>query len=229
MLAVAILAGGLGTRLHPLTETIPKALVPVAGTPSLAHQLTLLARAGIRRVVLLIGYLGEQVRDFAGDGRQFGLTIDYSQDWPNLRGTAGAVQQALPLLPERFLVLYGDSYLPCDYQAVQQACLASGKPALMTVHANQGRWDTSNVEFSGGRIIAYDKKHQTERMRHIDYGLGAFHRDVFASLPGGPHDLTTLYGDLIRRGELAAFEAAERFYEIGSAQGIRDLEQYLEK
>jgi len=225
---VAILAGGLGTRLRPLTEAVPKALVEIHGEPFLAHQLRLLRERGVERVVLCVGYRGRMIRDFAGDGSRFGLHLDYSEDWPALRGTAGAVTQALPLLGERFFVLYGDSYLPCDYRAVQEAFLAAGKPALMTVYANQGRWDASNVELSAGRILAYDKRNRTDRMRHIDYGLGVFEAAVFARLPAGVAcDLADVYQELLRRGELAAYEVFERFYEIGSPAGIEDLEEYL--
>jgi NDP-sugar pyrophosphorylase family protein len=224
----AILAGGLATRLRPLTETIPKALIEIRGEPFLAHQLRLLRSRGLERAVLCIGYRGQMIRDFAGDGSRFGLRLEYSEDWPVLRGTAGAVRQALPLLGERFFVLYGDSYLPCDYRAVQEAFLAAGKPALMTVYANQGRWDASNVEFAGGRIVAYDKRNRTGRMRHIDYGLGVFEASVFERLPArAACDLADVYQDLLRRGDLAAFEVFERFYEIGSVTGIEDLKAYL--
>jgi NDP-sugar pyrophosphorylase family protein len=227
-LTVAILAGGLATRLRPVTETIPKALVEVSGEPFLAHQLRMLRDRGITRAVLCLGYRGDQVRDYAGSGERFGIHLDYSFDGPVLLGTAGAIRRALPLLPDQFLVVYGDSYLPCDYAAISRSFDASGKTGLMTVYRNEGQWDTSNVEFSGGAILAYDKVHRTPRMRHIDYGLGAFHRDAFAGLPDDrPSDLAGLYQDLLRRGELAAFEVDQRFYEIGSFAGIRDLEEYL--
>jgi NDP-sugar pyrophosphorylase family protein len=227
MMPAAILAGGLATRLRPLTERIPKALVEVAGEPFLAHQLRLLAARGVDRVVLCLGYLGEMVRDYAGDGARFGLRVDYSFDGHAPLGTAGAIRKALPLLGERFFVLYGDSYLPCDYAAVEKAFEESAKPALMTVFRNEGRWDASNVEFAGGRILAYDKRHRTERMRHIDYGLGAFRAEVFRNLPEGPADLADLYADLLARGELAGYESPERFYEAGSFNGIAELEEYL--
>ena len=178
-LPVAILAGGLGTRLYPLTERIPKALVEINGEPFLAHQLRLLRARGIERVVLCIGQHGERIREYAGDGARFGLAIDYSFDGPALLGTAGAVRQALPLLGDAFLVLYGDSYLPCSYEDVAEAFRTAGQPGLMTVYRNEGRWDTSNVEFAGGRIVAYDKKDRTEGMQHIDYGLGVFSRAAF--------------------------------------------------
>jgi N-acetyl-alpha-D-muramate 1-phosphate uridylyltransferase len=228
MLPVAILAGGLATRLHPVTQTIPKALVAINGEPFLAHQLRLLQRSGVQRVVLCIGFLGEQIREYAGDGRRFHLDIDYSADGPRLLGTAGAIRQALGRLGPEFLVLYGDSYLPCDYHAVEQAFQQSGKSGLMTVFRNEGQWDASNVEFDSGRILAYDKTARTSRMRYIDYGLGAFRATAFSGLPDQPSDLASVYQNLLAAGDLAGFEVRDRFYEIGSFQGVRDLEQLLE-
>jgi NDP-sugar pyrophosphorylase family protein len=228
MLPVAILAGGLATRLRPLTETIPKALVEINGEPFLAHQLRLLRRSGIERVVLCAAWRGEQIREYAGDGRAFGLRVEYSFDGPQLLGTAGAIRRALPLLGDSFFVLYGDSYLPCDYAAIERTFQASKMAALMTVFPNSDRWDTSNVEFSGARIQAYDKVNRTVAMRHIDYGLGVFRRDVFEALPEGrPADLAAVYQDLVSRCELAAYEVPTRFYEIGSPEGIRELSEFL--
>lgn len=229
MMPVAILAGGLAMRLRPATEKIPKALIAIGGEPFIAHQLRLLRSRGLARVVLCVGYLGEMVREYVGDGARFGLQVEYSFDGPKLLGTAGAIGRALPLLGERFFVLYGDSYLPCDYAAVETAFRRSAKPALMTVFRNEGQWDASNVEFAGGRILAYDKKARTRRMRHIDYGLGAFEAAVFAALPEGAADLALVYRDLLGRGELAGYEVAERFYEVGSREGIEELADYLRK
>jgi D-sedoheptulose 7-phosphate isomerase len=223
MLTAAILSGGLATRLRPVTETIPKSLIEVAGEPFVAHQLRLLRARGIERVVLCTGFLGEMIQEFVGDGSRFGLQVDYSFDGPVLLGTGGALRQALPLLGEAFFVVYGDSYLPCDYRSIEEFFLASGKQGLMTVYNNEGQYDTSNVEYAGGSLIAYDKKNRTERMRHIDYGLGIFRRPVFENLPPGPCDLAAVYQDLLARGELAAVEVPERFYETGSFAGIREL------
>lgn len=225
---VAVLAGGLATRLKPLTETVPKSLIEVAGEPFLAHQLRLFRDRGVRRAVLCVGHMGEKVEAWAGDGSQFGLQLRYSYDGPVQLGTGGAIRQALPMLGDRFLVTYGDSYLPCDYTAVAERFAASGKPGLMTVFRNEGRWDTSNVEFRGGRVVAYDKVNRTPAMQYIDYGLGAFSRSAFEEHPAGkPLDLADVYKRLVERGELEGFEVKERFYEIGSFQGIEDLTRYL--
>jgi len=228
ILPMAILSGGLATRLRPLTETIPKAMIEINGEPFLAHQLRLLSSRGIERVVLCVGYHGEIIRDFVGNGAQFGLHVEVVFDGPVLLGTAGAIRRAVPLLGERFFVLYGDSYLPCDYSAVGSAFLHSGKRGLMTVFLNEGKFDTSNVEFHDGRIVRYDKKIRSFAMRHIDYGLGAFRADVFDDLPKEvPYDLATVYKRLLSGGELAAFEVSERFYEIGSPQGIEETSRYV--
>lgn len=228
MFPVVILAGGLATRLRPLTETIPKSLVDINGEPFIAHQLRLLRQHGITDVTLCIGYLGEMVQDYIGDGKDYGLNVFYSFDGPKLLGTAGAIKRTLSNLSENFFVLYGDSYLTCDYAAVQNTFIHSQKNSLMTVFRNQGLWDKSNVEFTQGEILVYDKKSQTERMHYIDYGLGIFNKNAFAKVPENEdYDLAVLYQHLLRDHELAAHEVTERFYEVGSFTGINELSAYL--
>lgn len=225
---VAILAGGLATRLRPVTETIPKSLVPVAGEPFLAHQLRLLHDRGLRRAVLCVGHLGERIEAKFGGGSGYGVALRYSFDGPRLLGTGGALRQALPMLGERFLVLYGDSYLPIDYAAAVAAFERSGRPALMTVFNNGGRWDTSNVFYADGTIRLYHKQNRTAEMRHIDYGLGILRAEVLASRPADvPFDLADVYADLVARGELAGHEVHERFYEVGSHAGLAELDRRL--
>ena len=227
-LPVAILAGGLATRLGPITETIPKVLVEIGGKPFAEHQLALLLRNGITRVVFCVGHLGEMVREFLGDGSSYGMEIEYSFDGPKLQGTGGALRNALPLLGSEFLVVYGDTYLECDYAAAERAFLESGKAGLMTVFRNAGKWDRSNVVYRDGRIYNYDKRNPTPDMEHIDYGLGALRSDVFSLYPGDDFlDLETVYRNLLGRGELAGFEAARRFYEIGSPEGLEETRNYL--
>ena len=225
---VAILAGGLATRLRPVTEKIPKALVSVADQPFLAHQLRLLRSAGIRKVVLCVGYLGEMIESEFGDGGSFGMELSYSFDGPTLLGTGGALKNALPLTGEKFLVLYGDSYLPIDYAAPIGAFAASGKLGLMTVFQNANRWDSSNVWFEGGEIKSYDKENRTPQMKHIDYGLGILRAGALAPWPNDrPFDLAEVYQDLIGRRELAGYEVGQRFYEAGSREGLAELDTML--
>ena len=227
-LPVAILAGGLATRLGPLTKQTPKCLLEVAGRPFIDHQLRQLHGQGVRKVVLCLGHLGEQVAEVVGDGSALGLEVAYSFDGPELRGTAGAVRRALPLLGPAFFVLYGDSYLECSYAAVQAAFEAAGKLALMTVFRNEGQWDTSNVEFRDGRILAYDKAARTPAMQYIDYGLGIWDRRALEAVPeSGAYDLAAVSREMLRRGELAGFEVMDRFYEIGSVAGLAETREYL--
>jgi len=230
LMPVLILAGGYATRLRPLSEHIPKALIDVAGHPFLWHQLQLLKGHGVRRVFLALGFLGESIRERFGDGSEIGISIEYSFDGPQPLGTAGAIRTALPVLPERFFVLYGDSYLMCDYRAVEAAFRRSGQQGIMTVYRNEGAFDSSNVEYDGKRILKYDKRNRTSSMRYIDYGLGAFQRGVFEAIPAGEKlDLADVYQDLLRAGNLAAFEVHERFYEIGSPEGLRETRELLSK
>jgi len=228
LLTVAILAGGLATRLRPVTETVPKSLLEVNGEPFAVHQLRLLQAKGIRRVVLCVGHLGELVQSAIGTGSGLGLQVDYSFDGPVLLGTAGAIKNALPKLGESFFAMYGDSYLPCDYAAIARNFESAGVLGMMTVFRNEGKWDTSNVEFEAGKILAYSKTNRTPRMRYIDYGLGVFRAEAFRDLPEGKaYDLAGLYTDLLQHGQLAAFEVRERFYEIGSPAGLRETAEFL--
>jgi len=229
-LPVAILSGGLATRLRPVTEKIPKALLPIAGKPFLAHQLELLQKNGVRSVVLCVGYLGEKIREEFPDGKPWGMALQYSFDGPTLLGTGGAVRQALPLLGDKFFVLYGDSYLPTDYGAVAGTFIRSQRPALMTVFRNEGKWDTSNVEFRDGRIITYDKRNRTPAMQYIDYGLSALTPRAFTGLEkNAPLDLAEVFQKLVAAGQLAGYEVHERFYEAGSMAGLAELEALLGK
>ena len=227
---VALLAGGLATRLRPITEKIPKALVAVAGQPFLSHQLRLLHAAGVRKVVLCVGYRGEMIEEEFGDGGSFGVELSYSLDGPKLLGTGGAVKKALPLLGDKFMILYGDSYLPIDYAAPARAFAGSGKPGLMTVFRNENRWEPSNVWFEEGEIKRYDKRQLTPEMKHIDYGLGLLRSEALRNWPNEqPFDLADVYQDLIGPRQLAGYEVERRFYEIGSPEGLAELDAMLRR
>jgi N-acetyl-alpha-D-muramate 1-phosphate uridylyltransferase len=228
MLPVAILAGGLATRLRPLTDRVPKALLSIAGRPFIFHQLRLLKDQGVDRVVLCVGHLGEQVETRVGDGRDFGLAVQYSFDGIELLGTGGALKRALPLLGDDFFVLNGDSYLPCSFARVQSAYESARRPALMTVLRNDGRWDKSNILFRNGELIEYDKKSSRADMRHIDFGLSVLSKQIFSRYGASTViDLADICRELAKTGQVAALEVSERFYEIGSPQGIRDTAEFL--
>jgi len=228
MLPVAILAGGLATRLHPTTVTIPKSLIMVAGKPFICHQLEYLRRQGIKSVVLCIGFLGEMIQKVVGNGSSWDLHVCYSADGIELLGTGGALRKALPLLGDHFFIIYGDSYLPIDFCDFIKKYESKGKKGLMSVLKNQNRWDKSNVEFKAGQIIEYNKNKIRPQMHYIDYGLGLIQGSVLESFPSKKtFDLSEVYTDLSLTGDLAGYEVFERFYEIGSHQGIMDTETYL--
>jgi NDP-sugar pyrophosphorylase family protein len=227
-LPVAILAGGLATRLRPITEKVPKLLVEVAGEPFFSHQLRLLRKNGLTKIVLCVGYLGEKIVEQYGDGSAWGMHIDYSFDGEKLLGTGGALIRALPKLGDAFYVLYGDSYLTIDYRTIGRAFLESDKLGLMTVFENREAYDESNVWFENNNIRFYSKKEKLPQMRHIDYGLGLFRAGAFGGLPREEVvDLATVQTDLVRRGELAGYVMKDRFYEIGSHAGLNELDVLL--
>lgn len=230
MLPIAILAGGLATRLRPITSTIPKALLEVAGKPFICHQLAYLYSEGIRNVTLCIGHLGEMIQSVVGNGSQFGLQVTYSIDGPALLGTGGALRQALPFLGKAFFVLYGDSFLPIEFAPVEKAFENSNKLALMTVLKNSNRWDKSNVLFNGHELREYNKHAPRPEMAYIDYGLGVMAGNALESYaPGKAFDLADVYHNLSIRDQLAGYEVYERFYEIGSLDGLKETETFFLK
>ena len=224
---VCILAGGLGTRLGGLVADTPKPLLEVAGRPFLAHQLDLLRRHGARRIVMCVGYLGERIEARIGDGNELGLTIRYVYDSPGLDGTAGAIRNASNELGDEFLVLYGDTYLRLDYRGVVGAFRRSGKLGLMTVLRNEGAWDRSNALYVDGRVVRYDKENPGPDMQWIDYGLGAMRREALDVAGAEEPELPAVYRELAARGQLAGYEATERFYEIGTEASLAETEAFL--
>lgn len=228
-LPVAVLAGGLATRLQPVAGQIPKILIEVAGRPFAEHQIDWLRGQGVSHAVFCVGHLGEQIARTLGDGDRWGMTFQYVFDGPTLAGTGGALRGALPHLGPAFFVMYGDSYLQCDFRTIEAAFRASGQPGLMTVFRNDDQWDRSNVQYEDGRIIRYNKRQRSPDMRYIDYGLGVLTPQAFEpwTHDTAPFDLELVYQDLILRGRLAGYEVHERFYEIGSMAGLEETRALL--
>jgi MurNAc alpha-1-phosphate uridylyltransferase len=228
MLPVAILCGGLGTRMRSIAAEGPKALISVGGDPFIYHQLRWLAAHGIADVVLCVGFGADVIRGAVGDGTQFGLNVAYSDDGEHLRGTAGSLAHALPFLGARFLVMYGDSLLQCDPIRVAQDFVNSDAAGLMTVLRNDDRWLPSNVRVEDSYVVGYDKKAPLGTMTHIDYGLNAFSARSFADIDSHrPVDLADVHTSLVRSKSLRAFTVIDRFYEIGSPQGLAETERFL--
>ena len=225
---LVLLAGGKATRLRPVTETIPKSMLEVAGKPFIAHQLELIRNNGIEKVLICASFLGEQIEDYAGNGSKFGMSVEYSFDGDELLGTGGAIRKAIDRLDEQFFVMYGDSYLNTDFELINEYFFAQSKPALMTVYRNEGKWDSSNVLFEKGNLLKYDKVNRTTDMKHIDYGLGILSKQAFEEYNNKTvFDLSVVYGKLLEKDLLAGYEVKERFYEIGSFAGLEETDKFL--
>lgn len=227
---VVILAGGLGTRLRTVAPNCPKALVPVAGRPFVEHQFDLLRRQGFTRILMCVGVGADAIVRHVGDGSAFGVRVGFSYEDPaRLLGTGGALVNALPLLDEEFLVLYGDSYLPTDYGVITAAFRRIGRPALMSVYRNLGKWDKSNARVEGDSVVFYSKTAAPGETDCIDYGLSGFRRSVIEAaraLPL-PLDLARIQQDLVSRGEMGACVVQDRFYEIGKPEGLAEVDRLL--
>jgi len=228
MPSVVIITGGIATRLRPMTVNVPKAMLPIAGKPFIAHQLDLFKKNGLQRVVICSGYLSKQIEDFVGDGSRFGLSVSFSVDGKKLLGTGGAVKKALPLLDDEFFVIYGDSYLNVNFKNVYDYFISQSGLGLMTVFKNLDAWDSSNIVFKDGHILDYDKAIKTKNMEYIDYGLGILNKTAFELM--NKHeifDLSELYKKIINMQKMIGYEVVNRFYEIGSPEGLAETEKYL--
>lgn len=227
-LQAVILAGGLATRLRPLTATVPKSMIAVAGKPFLEHQIALLRKTDVQNIVLCVGYLSEMIQDYFGDGSRFGVTLIYSKETETLLGTGGALRHAATFLEEDFLVTYGDSYLLLDYRDVMQVFRGSGMPGMMVVHRNEDRWDRSNVVVENDMVAFYSKAERPPNTVYIDAGVSALRKETLQLLPQrDPVGLDVLLHELTVQGRLGAYETKQRFYEIGSFAGLNELQGLL--
>lgn len=223
-----ILAGGLGTRLRPLTDGVPKAMVMVHGKPFLEYQIRLLLNGGITSLVLCIGHLGKRIREYFGDGGKFGVDIRYSDDGDRLLGTAGALKRAEPLLADDFFLIYGDSYLFLDYRAIKDFFRRRQELALMVVYRNEDSREPSNVITGGGFVLAYDKETHTPDMTHINFGASVIRKEALNSVPASRYyTQEELYADLIRKRQLLAFEVYDPYYEVGSRKGLAAFDRLV--
>jgi NDP-sugar pyrophosphorylase family protein len=230
MLTVAILAGGLATRLQPILKETPKSLINICGKPFIDWQLRLLSRSGVERVVLCTSYKSEMIEDYVGDGSKYGIEVNYSKDGSNQLGTGGAIKKATQTLEEKFMVLYGDSYLPIDYKAFQSAFENVDEVALMSIYKNNNEFDSSNVHFAFGKVKNYSKTSNSDEFNYIDFGLSFFNKNVFDRYGLDENfDLSDVFSALCKANQLAAYEVKQRFYEVGSISGISGFTDYIKR
>jgi MurNAc alpha-1-phosphate uridylyltransferase len=227
---VAIMAGGLATRLRPLTTTVPKSMITIDGKPFLEYQLEFLKKDGIKDIVLCVGHLKEQIESHFGDGGEFGVKIHYSREEGPLLGTAGALRNALPFLDNSFFVMYGDSYLFLDFVEIWKFFHQFKKSALMVVYKNQNLYDRSNVSINGNFVTKYSKTEQTPDMVFIDYGVSLLRKKVVEAIPENEYySLETVFSSLIADRELLSYTTDKRFFEIGSREGLKEFQEYVER
>ncbi len=227
---IVILCGGLATRLRPLTEKIPKSMVKIGEKPFLEHQIELLKKGGISDIILCIGYKGEQIKKYFGSGDNFGVKISYSSDEDKPLGTGGAIKKAEGLLDDVFLVMYGDSYLPFDFQKAIRFFDGFDKLGMMAVFKNLNKYEPSNVEIENDLVKNYSKEAKTEKMEYIDYGVSIFKKEALNFIPENQlYDLSQLHKTLIEKNQLLAYPAEKRFYQIGSFEGLEEFKKYIKK
>ena len=226
-LPVVILAGGYATRLRPLTEKIPKALVLVSGKPFIEWQISLLKSQGYKELIILTGFLGNQIKEYLGNGEKYGITINYCSDGSTLLGTGGAIKNAIDLLPENFFIMYGDTYLPINFIEVEEAYFNKNKKALMTIFKNNNAFDKSNIIYENDKIIKYVINENLENLEYIDYGLSIFSKEVFLKINTSKFELKTVFIDLISLEELGAYRVYKRFYEMGRVETLIETENYF--
>ena len=228
-LPVAILAGGLGTRLGKKALNKAKVLIDVAGKPFISRQLNYLSDQGIKDIVICVGHLGNQIKNYIGNGSKYNLNVSYSDDSDRLLGTGGSIKKACQILGEHFFILYGDSFLPVNFSLIEKAYFQEKKPALMTVLKNKGRWDKSNAYFKN-KCVKYNKKKPQKNMDYIDYGLNIVKNSIFSDFPSNEvFDLADVFENLSNKSLLAGFEIYDRFYEIGSINGLNDTLEFFKK
>jgi len=225
---VAILTGGLATRLRPMTEKIPKSMIDIHGRPFLDYQFEMLKKNGITDVVLCIAYLGEMIESHFGNGKDSGISIKYSYEKDGLLGTAGALKNAEELLEDVFFILYGDCYLFLDFSKVMSCFKSENKRALMTVYQNYDQYDRSNTAVKDGLVTKYNKTVKDEDMVYIDYGVSILSKKTLELIPlNRAYSLGEVFRELIERRELLAYEVKERFYQVGSLLGIEEFKEYI--
>jgi NDP-sugar pyrophosphorylase family protein len=223
-----ILAGGKGTRLRPLTYRIPKPMVHISGKPFLQHQMEFIKSFCIYEVLLLVGYLGDHIVKYFGNGAEFGVDIDYAYEKTPL-GTGGALKNAESQLAGEFLLLNGDTLLPIDYGELIQYFRRHNRIGAIAVYSNSEKIAPNNIAIGKSNLVMTYNKKNSQGMTHIDAGVMVFKKEVVDLIPGD--QICSLeeeiFHKLIRAKQLVAFSTNQRFYDIGSFKGLEGIKEIL--
>jgi len=228
---IALICGGLGKRMHPVTYSKPKSLINVCGKPFIEHQLELLRFSGFKNVVICAGHFGKQIQDFVGNGNRWELNINYSFDGDYQIGTGGALIKALNLLGKEFFVIYGDSYLPINFHIIYDFFKKSNSLAVMAIYENNNKFDKSNVKYYEDGNNIYYSKNDTNEMIYIDYGVSIIRSSLLEDYKYNQMyiDLSQIFEEFSKNKLIKGYEVHDRFYEIGSFKGLSDITKYFEK
>ncbi len=228
---VVVLMGGLGTRLKEYTKNCPKSMVEVEGKPFFDYQLNLMVKQGFKKFLFLVGFGGEQIEDYYGDGAELKISITYCYDGERLLGTGGAIRRAYHLLEEEFMVIYGDSFMDIDYEeTIYRFALGKeeGKESLMTVLRNKNLFDKSNVLIKEGTLLLYDKHNPIPEMEYIDYGICLYLKKLWRDYEDGEaFDISKIQKEQSILGKMAVHIVTKRFYEIGSQKSLEEFSEYV--
>lgn len=225
------MAGGLATRLRPLTNDIPKSLILIQGKPFLQYQIELLTRYDIKDIVLCVAYMGKKIEDYFGDGNKFGVKITYSYEKNKLLGTGGALKLVEPYLNENFFLLWGDSYVRLNYKEMHDFHLKNTNDFDVTIAIfyNIRNYDKSNIIYERGRIKKYEKNSKDE-MKYIDAGIMVFNKKILKRIPSGKvFQIEDLFHKLAKEEKLKPFLIKKRYYEIGSLKGLNQFKKFVKR
>lgn len=224
---VVILAGGLGMRLLPLTTTIPKPMILFYGKPFLEYLLLLLKQNKIERVVLLVGYLHEKIKDYFGDGSKWGLKIKYSY-LPPEADTGARLKKAFKFLDRHFLLLYADNFWPLRLSELIKFYQEKNLPALVTVYSNFDHYSQNNILVEDGLVKVYDHKRQTPGLSGVDIGFFILKKEVLDLLPEGNSSFEeVVLPELVKRQQLAGFCTHHRYYGLSNLERVENIENYF--
>ncbi len=226
---VIILAGGKGKRIKKLTAKKPKPLVKILNKPFIEYQIDLLRKQKVKKLIISIGYRGDEIINFIKNKNYKDIDISFFKDGIKPLGTGGALKKISKKIQGTFIVLYGDSFLPISIKNIEKKFIKSKQDVLLTIYKNNNRFDKSNIKIVNKKIF-YNKFINDSDMKYIDYGLSIIKSKIIKNFTSNKKfDLSDLIYKLCLDRKIAYSIVKKRFYEIGSYKGIKDFKKYIRK